>query len=59
MAVNGVDGLQLWFSLVEAAPGRCVIELPFRPGLTQHHGLFHAGVLTTLADPIVVEPPFT
>ena len=37
-------------ALVEVTPGRCVIELPFHPGLTQHHGLFHAGVLTTLAD---------
>jgi uncharacterized protein (TIGR00369 family) len=36
--------------LIEAAPGRCTIEAGFRPDLTQHHGLFHAGVLTTLAD---------
>jgi uncharacterized protein (TIGR00369 family) len=36
--------------LVELAPGRCVIEAAFRDDLTQHHGLFHAGVLTTLAD---------
>jgi uncharacterized protein (TIGR00369 family) len=36
--------------LVELAPGRCVIECAFRTDLTQHHGLFHAGVLTTLAD---------
>lgn len=36
--------------LLEIAPGRCVIEAAFHPGLTQHHGLFHAGVLTTLAD---------
>ena len=36
--------------LVELAPGRCVIECAFRDELTQHHGLFHAGVLTTLAD---------
>jgi len=36
--------------LVELAPGRCVIEAAFREDLTQHHGLFHAGVLTTLAD---------
>jgi uncharacterized protein (TIGR00369 family) len=37
-------------TLVEIAPGRCVIECAFRDDLTQHHGLFHAGVLTTLAD---------
>ncbi|NKC30488.1 PaaI family thioesterase [Falsiroseomonas selenitidurans] len=36
--------------LVAIEPGRCVIEADFHPGLTQHHGLFHAGVLTTLAD---------
>jgi uncharacterized protein (TIGR00369 family) len=36
--------------LVELAPGRCTIECAFRDDLTQHHGLFHAGVLTTLAD---------
>lgn len=36
--------------LVALAPGRCDIEVDFAPGLTQHHGLFHAGVLTTLAD---------
>lgn len=36
--------------LLEIAPGRCVIEADFRDDLTQHHGLFHAGVLTTLAD---------
>ena len=37
-------------TLAEVAPGRCVIECAFRDDLTQHHGLFHAGVLTTLAD---------
>jgi uncharacterized protein (TIGR00369 family) len=36
--------------LVQVEPGRCEIEADFAPGLTQHHGLFHAGVLTTLAD---------
>jgi uncharacterized protein (TIGR00369 family) len=36
--------------LLEVTPGRCVIECSFRDDLTQHHGLFHAGVLTTLAD---------
>lgn len=36
--------------LTEVAPGHCVIECAFRADLTQHHGLFHAGVLTTLAD---------
>jgi uncharacterized protein (TIGR00369 family) len=36
--------------LVTLEPGRCAIECGFRDDLTQHHGLFHAGVLTTLAD---------
>jgi uncharacterized protein (TIGR00369 family) len=36
--------------LVDLSPGRCTIEADFRDDLTQHHGLFHAGVLTTLAD---------
>ncbi len=36
--------------LAAVTPGFCVIEADFGPGLTQHHGLFHAGVLTTLAD---------
>lgn len=36
--------------LESLAPGRCTLRLPFRPDLTQQHGFFHAGVLTTLAD---------
>jgi uncharacterized protein (TIGR00369 family) len=36
--------------IAEVAPGRCVIEAPFRKTLTQQHGYLHAGVLTTLAD---------
>jgi uncharacterized protein (TIGR00369 family) len=36
--------------IVDLAAGRCAIECAFREDLTQHHGLFHAGVLTTLAD---------
>jgi len=36
--------------MVELSAGRCAIECAFRDDLTQHHGLFHAGVLTTLAD---------
>jgi uncharacterized protein (TIGR00369 family) len=35
-------------TLVE--PGRCVVELPFRPELTQQDGFFHAGVATTIVD---------
>lgn len=36
--------------LAEVAPGRCVIVCPFRAELTQQHGVFHGGLLTTLAD---------
>lgn len=32
------------------APGRVVIELPYRADLCQQHGFFHAGVTTTIAD---------
>lgn len=39
-------GLELEF----ADAGRCVIGCNFAPGLTQHMGMFHAGVLTTMAD---------
>lgn len=31
-------------------PGEVEIELDYRPGLSQQHGLFHAGVTTTIAD---------
>ena len=36
--------------LVEAAEGRAVIELSYREDLTQQHGYFHGGVVTTIAD---------
>ncbi|MCU0449458.1 MAG: PaaI family thioesterase [Bernardetiaceae bacterium] len=46
------QGLMRLFNaqLVSVAPGEVVIECPFAEALTQHHGYFHAGVLTTLAD---------
>ena len=31
-------------------PGRVQISLPFRPELSQQHGFFHAGVISTIAD---------
>ena len=31
-------------------PGRVEIVLPFRPELSQQHGFFHAGVISTIAD---------
>lgn len=36
--------------LVSAGAGRCVVELPFRPELSQQDGFFHAGALATIAD---------
>ncbi len=32
------------------APGEVVLSLPFASTLTQHHGLFHGGVIGALAD---------
>lgn len=43
-----MDLLGARLALVE--PGTCVIELPFRPELSQQDGFFHAGALTTIAD---------
>jgi len=31
-------------------PGRVEISIPFRPELSQQHGFFHAGVISTIAD---------
>ncbi len=36
--------------LGELSPGRCEIRLPFRPDLSQQHGYFHAGIITTAVD---------
>ena len=36
--------------LVDVQEGLVTIECPFREDLTQQHGFFHAGVLTTVAD---------
>jgi uncharacterized protein (TIGR00369 family) len=36
--------------LLTIAPGRCDIELPYNPALSQQHGYFHAGIVATLAD---------
>jgi len=36
--------------LVEVNPGYCEIKVPFDETLTQQHGFFHAGVISTLAD---------
>ncbi|HYX46403.1 MAG TPA: PaaI family thioesterase [Sphingomicrobium sp.] len=46
------QGLMTLFGaeLVEAADGRAVIEVPYREELTQQHGYFHGGVVTSIAD---------
>jgi len=36
--------------LTHVSPGECVIELPYRDELSQHHGYFHGGVVGMLAD---------
>lgn len=36
--------------LESVAPGRVEILLPFRPELSQQHGFFHAGIISTIAD---------
>jgi acyl-coenzyme A thioesterase PaaI-like protein len=36
--------------LASVAPGRVEIALPFRPELSQQHGFFHAGIISTIAD---------
>jgi uncharacterized protein (TIGR00369 family) len=37
-------------TLTRVAPGEVVIELAFRPELTQQHGFLHAGVVTSVMD---------
>lgn len=39
-------------SLTSVEPGRCTVDLPVRPELTQQHGFVHGGVLASLADTI-------
>ena len=36
--------------LTHVEPGTVEIELPYRPELSQQHGFFHAGVISTIAD---------
>jgi len=36
--------------LVRADHGHCIMELPYRPDLSQQNGFFHGGVIGTLAD---------
>jgi uncharacterized protein (TIGR00369 family) len=37
-------------TLARVAPGEVVVELPFRPELTQQHGFLHAGIVTSVMD---------
>jgi len=36
--------------LVTVQPGFCEIQVPYDLSLTQQHGFFHAGVISTIAD---------
>jgi len=36
--------------LEKVEPGRVEIALAFRPELSQQHGFFHAGIVSTIAD---------
>ena len=48
-ARQGVMGL-LGASMDAVEPGRVTISVAFRPELSQQHGFFHAGVISTIAD---------
>ncbi|MBQ0735522.1 PaaI family thioesterase [Aquimarina celericrescens] len=36
--------------LIDIQPGYCEIHVPYSSNLTQQHGFFHAGVISTVAD---------
>ncbi|MDN5203250.1 PaaI family thioesterase [Fulvivirgaceae bacterium BMA10] len=36
--------------LIDVQPGYCEIHVPYDPNLTQQHGFFHAGIISTVAD---------
>ncbi|GAA4276253.1 PaaI family thioesterase [Aquimarina mytili] len=36
--------------LIAVQPGYCEIHVPYDSNLTQQHGFFHAGVISTIAD---------
>lgn len=36
--------------LVAVKPGYCEIQVPYNLNLTQQHGFFHAGIISTIAD---------
>ena len=37
-------------TLTRVSPGEVVLELAFRPELTQQHGFLHAGIVTSVMD---------
>lgn len=40
----------LGIEMTRVEPGFCEMRMPFNPALTQQHGYFHAGMVSTLAD---------
>ncbi|WP_103070061.1 PaaI family thioesterase [Aquimarina sediminis] len=36
--------------LIDVRPGYCEIHVPYHSSLTQQHGFFHAGIISTIAD---------
>lgn len=48
-ARQGIMGL-IGATMDRVEPGRVEISLAFRPDLSQQHGFFHAGVISTIAD---------
>lgn len=48
-AKQGAMGL-IGAKLIELRPGYCEIHLPWRADLTQQHGYFHAGIISTVVD---------
>ena len=36
--------------LIDVQPGFCEIHIPYDQKLTQQHGFFHAGIISTIAD---------
>ncbi len=36
--------------LADVQPGYCEIHIPYHENLTQQHGFFHAGIISTVAD---------
>ncbi len=37
-------------TVADVAPGRVILEMPFNPAFSQHHGFMHAGTITSGMD---------